>query len=251
MMVTPITRRIYAESGTTPPLPSLDDIALHLAKRISSRQADETLAIAGLFDQDASAYVPLDSDHRMAKLLNEHNGGKVPYDILFLDSPKLPIEGFTWAPKSFMKRQLNIELKGTYDGAMGVITEQGLLGQYFCLVLQNEWGDDGPPQSYRIRIDNSEHLVVLFAGNIDPDKDGLPLYNVLVLLRAVEKGEEFLAVGSQLLESMEVGGGDGDNVLRVKLVCYVHVFKKDRNETWNALPVTNYATSSNRLVLLS
>jgi hypothetical protein len=58
----------------------------------------------------------------MAKPLTDYNGSKVPYDILFLDGPKLPVEGYTWTPKSLTKRQMNVELKGTFEGAMSVIT---------------------------------------------------------------------------------------------------------------------------------
>jgi len=252
MMMAPIIRSAQAASLTplSLPPPSLDDVALHLAKRTSSRQADETLAIAGLFGLDASEYVSLDADQRMAKFLTEHNGGKVPYDILFLDGPKLLIEGYTWAPKSFMKRQMNLELKGTFEGVLSVITQQGLLGQYFCIVLENEWGADEPPRNYRIQINEGEYLVVLFNKHIDPDEDGAAEYDVLVLQRSVEKGEEFLAAGARLLESMEVGV-DGDNVLQVELACYVHVFNEDRNEEWNKLPITNCASRSSRFVLLS
>jgi hypothetical protein len=252
LMIGPFTRSAQAATSASLSLPphSLDDVALHLAKRTSSRQADETLAIAGLFGQDASAYVPLDPDQRMAKFLTEHNGAKVPYDILFLDGPKLPIEGYTWAPKSFMKRQLNLEMKGTYEGAMSIITQQGLLGQYFCLVLQREWGADKPPQNYRVETSNGEHLVILFNRSVDPDEEDLPVYNVFMLHQSIEKGEEFLAACGQLVGSIEAEE-DGDSVLQVELTCYVHVFNEDRNETWNKLPVANSAMGSTRLVLIS
>jgi Heterokaryon incompatibility protein (HET) len=250
LMIGPFIRSAQAATSSSLSLPphSLDDIVLHLSKRTSSRQEDETLAIAGLFGQDASEYIPLDPDQRMAKFLTEHNGGKVPYDILFLDGPKLPIENYTWAPKSFMKRQLNAELKGTFAGAISVITQQGLLGQYFCLVLQLEWGADGPPWTYRVQINNGEHLVVLFDRSVDSDEEGVPEYNVLLLHQWIEKGEEFLAACGQLLGSVEA---EEDSVLRVELACYVHVFNEDRNETWNKLPVANSATGSTRFVLVS
>jgi hypothetical protein len=108
-MIAPVMRSALAASSTplSLPPPSLDDVILHLTKRNSSRQADETLAIAGLFGQDAGAYGPLDADQRMTKFLTEHNSGKVPYNILFLNGPKLAIENYTWAPKSFMIRQMN------------------------------------------------------------------------------------------------------------------------------------------------
>jgi hypothetical protein len=233
------------------PPPSLDDVALHLAKRTSSRQADETLAIAGLFGLDASEYVPLDADQRMAKFLSEYNGGQVPYDILFLDGPKLPVESYTWAPRSFMKRQMNLELKGTYEGAMSVVTQDGLLGRYFCLILKDEWSGEGPPKGYRLKVNENEYLVVLFSRSVDEEEgEEVQGYTVLVLPRPVEKGEELLVAGARLLGSMVVGE-DGDNVLMLELECYVHVFNEDRNERWNGLAVGNSAEEATRFVLIS
>jgi hypothetical protein len=254
MMRAPIIRSVQAASSVPlelPP-PSLDDVALHLAKRTSSRQADETLAIAGLFGQDASEYVPLDADQRMAKFLSEYNGGQVPYDILFLDGPKLPVESYTWAPRSFMKRQMNLELKGTYEGAMSVVTQDGLLGRYFCLILKDEWSGEGPPKEYRLKVNENEYLVVLFSRSVDEQEEGEEVqgYTVLVLPRPVEKGEELLAAGARLLGSM-VAGEDGDNVLMLELECYVHVFNEDRNERWNGLAVGNSAEEATRFVLIS
>jgi hypothetical protein len=174
MMRAPIIRSVQAASSVPlelPP-PSLDDVALHLAKRTSSRQEDETLAIAGLFGLDASEYVPLDANQRMAKFLSEYNRGQVPYDILFLDGPKLPVESYTWAPRSFMKRQMNLELKGTYEGAMSVVTQDGLLGRYFCLILKDEWSGEVPPKEYRLKVSENEYLVVLFSRSVDEEEEG-------------------------------------------------------------------------------
>jgi hypothetical protein len=56
---------------------------------------------------------------------------------------------------------------------MSVITEQGLLGQYFCFVLEIEWGADEPPLDYRVQINEGEYLVVLFNRNVDPEEEGV------------------------------------------------------------------------------
>lgn len=252
MMVIPAARNAQAAglSQLSIPQPSLDDVALHLAKRTSSRQSDETLAIAGLFDQDASAYISLSPDQRMAKFLAEHNNGKVPYDILFLDGPKLPIENFTWAPKSFMKRLMNLELKGTWERSMSVVTTHGLLGQYFCLSLEDEWSVDEPPRNHRLRINDGRHLVILFDRSIDPDEESVPDYNVLILPRSINEGEEFLAAGTQSLGHIQVGE-DAETVEQVELTCYVHVFNEDKCEGWNNLPVASSATGATRFVLIS
>ena len=102
-------------STEMPPL-SLDDVALHLAHRPSSRIGDEILAVAAFFDVDVRPYLQQDPNERMASFLAEYNGGKVPSDIIFLDGIKHPFEGFHWAPQTFMKRQLAVEMKGTSLG---------------------------------------------------------------------------------------------------------------------------------------
>ena len=245
MMIGPILRSAARAAGSTETQPSytLDDVILHLAKRTSSRPTDEISAIAGLFGLDPNEYWSLDPDQRMARFLSEYNGSRVPYDILFLDGPKLPVENYTWAPRTFMNRQMNLELKGTAEGNLGVVTEQGLLGQYYALVLRDKWPDDGkPPLTSKIRVNDTQDLVLLFSRSVDPEDDPTPTYNILVLQRAPEPGEEFLAAGCQLLEVAE------DKVLSVELNCYVHVFNEDRHRAWNSLPVMNHALGTNRFV---
>lgn len=110
LMVTPLMRTV----GHERPI-SLEDIALHLAKRTSSKPADEILAIAGVFGLSVLDFLPLDADHRMARFLQQYNSGKVPYDLLFLDGPKLPLINFSWAPRSFLKRQLGVDMTGSFE----------------------------------------------------------------------------------------------------------------------------------------
>jgi hypothetical protein len=248
MMIGPVLRSAARAAGSTETKLSftLDDVVLHLAKRTSSRPTDEIFAMSGLFGLDPGKYWSLHPDQRMARFLNEYNGSRVPCDILFLDGPKLPVHNYTWAPRTFMSRQMNVELKGTSEGNLGVITEQGLLGQYYTLVLQDRWPDDGkPPPTSKIRMNDIQDWVLLFSRSWDPEDDPTPTYNVLVLMRPPKLGEEFLAAGCQLLEVIE------EEVLSVELTCYVHVFNEDRNPAWNSLPVINNALGADRLVLLS
>jgi hypothetical protein len=248
MMIGPVLRSAARAAGSTETKPSytLDDVVLHLAKRTSSRPTDEIFAMSGLFGLDPGKYWSLHPDQRMARFLNEYNGSRVPYDILFLDGPKLPVENYTWAPRTFMSRQLNLELKGSLEGNLAVVTEQGLLGQYYTLFLRDKWPDDGkPPPTGKIRVNDIQDLVLLFSRSLDPEDDPTPTYNVLVLQRSPEPGEEFLAAGCQLLEVIE------NEVLSAELTCYVHVFNEDRNWAWNSLPVINNALGADRLMLLS
>lgn len=92
----------FLKSAGQPQPTSLNDVALHLAKRTSSRPKDEILAVAGTFGLDVREYLSLKANERMARFLQTYNGGKVPRDILFLDGPKLSLPCFSWAPKPFM-----------------------------------------------------------------------------------------------------------------------------------------------------
>ena len=231
--------------------PSLDDVALHLAKRTSSRIEDEILAVAALFDLDVRPYLQQDRNERMANFLAEYNGGKVPSDIIFLDGFKLPFEGFGWAPQTFMKRQLAIEMKGTGLGSFSYITEQGLVGQYYSLCIDHEGKgmneDSSAGRNYRLCVDEKEILMVIFNRSIDTDDDS-PDYHFLLLPRPMEKGEEFLAAAVQSIGSMEV---EGENLIHVELVCYVHVFHEDCISAFDIPPLTRHGSTSTRFYVIS
>ena len=229
-------------STEMPPL-SLDDVALHLAHRTSSRIGDEILAVAAVFDVDVRPYLQQDPNERMASFLAEYNGGKVPSDIIFLDGFKLPFEGFGWAPQTFMKRQLAIEMKGTGLGSISYITEQGLVGQYYSLCIDQEergMSDDGPAgRSYRLRVDEKENFMAIFDRSIENTED-TPDYSFLLFSRPIEKGEEMLAAAVQPIGFMDV---EGEDLIHVQLVCYVHVFHEDCISAFDIPPLTRHASS--------
>ncbi|MCJ1279354.1 hypothetical protein MMC21_007178 [Puttea exsequens] len=258
MLVIPVSRNALRLGASAElPQPSVDDVALHLAKRWSSRPEDETLAVAALFNLNVRPYLALDPDNRMAMFLTEHNGGKVPSDILFLDGKKLPFEGYGWAPQTFMKRQLAIDMKGTGMGVMSYITEQGLVGEYYGITIdhgreedkdeENDNNNDRAGRDYKLLVDESETFIAIFNRSVDLDEN-VPEYAILLLPRPVKKGEEVLAAGVQPLESFEV---EGEDFLRVELVCYVHVFHEDCIDAFNILPQTRHGSTSSRIYLIS
>lgn len=250
LMITPFINSMGGQKQT-----SLDVVALHLAKRTSSRHSDEIIAIAGLFGLNTKNYIPLDANQRMAKFLIEHNDTKVPYDILFLHGPKLPVPNFKWAPQSLMRKEgdLGQELKGTHDEVWSLATEQGLVGRnYRCFLLQDDWPDKSPPRNYRVHAGKDKIFTVLFSHNVELKRGDIPIYNALLLAQDVEQGEEYLAAACKVAGSVTINIGETvEEALHLELTCYVHVFNEDRNLEWNQLPISNTLRSGAETVLIS
>ena len=80
-----------------------------LEYRSTTKAIDEPLCLAHILKLDASKLVVIDdTNHRMEKLLRmfSENGTIFPKRFLFTREPKLPIDGFRWAPASFMTLDL-------------------------------------------------------------------------------------------------------------------------------------------------
>ncbi|KAI9869777.1 MAG: hypothetical protein M1830_005100, partial [Pleopsidium flavum] len=129
---------------------------------------------------------PFHGTERMRKFLTDYNGGKVPVDIIILDGKKLILPGFAWAPAGFIKRQMGLETKGSSEGLWARVTDNGLLGSYYCLLLQWDKVDGVTPRDYRLASEEAdEDLVVLFDGHLEPETEAgvIPSYDVLVIPR--------------------------------------------------------------------
>lgn len=246
LMGVPIARRKGVEREFL-----LDDIILQLANRTSSRPTDEVLALAVLFGLDVSQYVDLDAEERMIKFLIEHNGSKVRYDILFLKGPKLLINGFSWAPKTFLNREIDTIVRGRYEGGWAVISDQGLVSKdYYCLLMNNKWSREGFPRDYRVRTDDGEILTIKFSYNIDPDDDDEPEYDALVLQQKLLEGQDCVAAACTILAAEEGNVDIEYKYLRLDLGGFVQVFNDDQNETFNMLPIANDVLSYTSIVCI-
>ncbi|KAK6507949.1 hypothetical protein TWF481_006368 [Arthrobotrys musiformis] len=119
---------------------TIGDVARALRWRATSRASDETLAIASLLDKDPASLAGLPAAVRMKELLLRLK--EVPRNILFLSADKMDIDGFRWAPLSFMATHGGA--KGGYHlaaqsvkegGEMSVVTEEGLDGLYYAILF--------------------------------------------------------------------------------------------------------------------
>jgi hypothetical protein len=204
----------------------LDDLILHLANRTSSRPEDEILAIAALFGLDVGQYVDLDPEERMIKFLIEHNESKVRYDILFVQGEKLLIQGFSWAPKSFLHRPLDVIVRGKWQGGWAIVTDQGLVGaDYYCLLLESRWAEEAAPLNYYASGHNGEMLTVRFSYSINPEEVELETYDALLMKRRLRVGEDGIAatLKVELKEKMP----DGTVCLHLDLVGFADVAGAD------------------------
>ncbi|CAP79837.1 Pc12g02100 [Penicillium rubens Wisconsin 54-1255] len=108
---------------------TLSDISSALRWRTSSKPADETLAIAGLFDTNdkvnAFTLAGLPAEKRMASFLLSLR--HLPYNIIFLSGRKLTEPAFRWAPTTFMRA-----VESTLSFGLGHVTctPSGLLAEY-------------------------------------------------------------------------------------------------------------------------
>ncbi|MCJ1379162.1 hypothetical protein MMC17_002262 [Xylographa soralifera] len=100
-----------------------------LGPRECSRPEDETLAIAPLLGLNITHLTEFEGQDRVAKFWQLV--GRVPQYFLFLDSPRLEVPGFSWAPRTLMCSRF-----GGVTATMATVTPQGLQGTFFIFTLK-------------------------------------------------------------------------------------------------------------------
>ena len=93
----------------------------------------------------------------------------------------------------------------------------------------------------------SDNSMAIFYRSIDTTED-TPDCTFLLFSRPIEKGEEMLAAAVQPIGFMEV---EGENLIHVQLVCYVHVFHEDCISAFDIPPLTRHGSTSTRFYLTS
>ena len=131
--------------------------------RNTSKDDDETLAIAGMLDVDVSDLLVLKGEERKAKFWKLL--GMVPKSIIYLAGPKLSIDGFGWAPRTLMYHLDGASTMNS-DGE-AICTDRGLVGQWKALVLRENLVTKPGVDIYLEDEENSEwiyHLIGLGGG---------------------------------------------------------------------------------------
>lgn len=106
----------------------LEDVQRFLRFRRTSRDEDETVAIAPLLGVDARILANISTrDDRMCHFLNLLK--KIPISILFMSGPRISRPGYRWAPRSFITREaryLSIGGEKPPESTQPICTEHGL-----------------------------------------------------------------------------------------------------------------------------
>jgi hypothetical protein len=104
----------------------------NLCRRTSSWLDDESLAIATILGIDLAPLLEVNGDERMMKFwkMAKH----VPRSIIIDSSPKFPVDGFRWAPKSMMN--LKCDTMMDFQDRSATVTNDGLCGKFFLYRLQ-------------------------------------------------------------------------------------------------------------------
>ncbi|KAL3481919.1 hypothetical protein BJX99DRAFT_269419 [Aspergillus californicus] len=111
---------------------TLSDISSALRWRTTSKPEDETLAISGLLNVDASTLAGLSAEKRMSTFLLQVR--QLPYNIIFLPGSKLNEPAFHWAPRTLMGAN-GIGL--SFSSGQAVCTATGLLAEYPAIYFPN------------------------------------------------------------------------------------------------------------------
>jgi hypothetical protein len=122
-------------------------MARALSWRSTTRSDDETLAIASVLGLDVGRLVKLGSEVR--KMMFWKLVKNVPYNIIFVNRPRLSVTPFRWAPDSLMTRD-GIRLDADDDAQTSLCTPGGLVGNYLVLKLKDCLGHGSDTSWYAI-----------------------------------------------------------------------------------------------------
>ena len=169
-------------------------VAQSITWRSTSREEDETLAIAGLFDIDAAKLAQLPPEDRMRSFLIEI--GNLPENIIFFQgSARQDHPNFHWAPKTFM-RITNFGLSAR--PRRSICTMEGLLGQYHGVKFNpihvradgqvRKWTfiyrDAGKVNFSSVLLENPRGAEDYYINMLFPSAETLPLSGRCVLVEA-------------------------------------------------------------------
>ncbi|KAH6666291.1 hypothetical protein B0J14DRAFT_705325 [Halenospora varia] len=102
--------------------------------RLTNARQEEFLSVSGMLGLDTQSLLSVRGDERTKRFWLMLK--KIPFNVPFLDCPKLSEHGFRWAPKTMMwpsQTMLDTELTGQKSEA----TEQGLVGTYLMVALDS------------------------------------------------------------------------------------------------------------------
>jgi hypothetical protein len=141
---------------------TLSNLLPLLGYRSCTKPEDETLAISPILGLDESPLLMATGEERMAifwRLIE-----RLPLAVIFLDGPKFQTPGLRWALKSIISRGTASTIYGSADA---VVTEEGLLGEYLVLRLDEPTKMDlDSVYHIRFRPDSPDHDLTILQSRI-------------------------------------------------------------------------------------
>ncbi|KAI6045430.1 hypothetical protein EDC04DRAFT_3054430 [Pisolithus marmoratus] len=177
---------------------TIADVANCLRHRTTSRAEDETLAISGLLNVNATELVNLPPQQRMKSLLLAV--GKVPSQLIFLTGEKLSDFGFSWAPSTLMGHTTGIGFV-----ANASVTPTGLRADYAAIYFPTTLVD-------------AQRIVRLFLPEkevyVEIDCDSNPFECNALLLSSPVVAWEFVQGVAVLVTGVDASGSEAPGVDR-------------------------------------
>lgn len=96
-----------------------------LRYRSMSRVEDESICLASVFGYDLKELSQTKCPNRRMALFYSYIS-ELPTDLLFLDKENLEIDGYRWAPKSFLKQARTLNSLGLYHQDVGTRDANGI-----------------------------------------------------------------------------------------------------------------------------
>lgn len=135
--------------------------------RLTNVRKEEFISVSGMMGLDTDILVRLEGKERTkAFWLALH---WIPFNVPFLDCPKLLDPGFRWAPESMMS-PASTQMDAEFEGQKSECTEQGLIGNYLMVDLVKVLGAQSGSIFYVwitenhggvTRPDRTDHLALL------------------------------------------------------------------------------------------
>jgi hypothetical protein len=175
--------------------------------RNTSKEDDETLAIAGILDIDVSQLIESMGEERKAKFWKLLE--IVPKNIIHLAGPKLRIEGFKWAPRTLMYH-LDGANTMNFEGEARC-TDTGLVGEWEALVLR-----EGPcinMPGVDIYLGDEDELEWVYHLTSLEDGEGEFIFNAVLLSGPNWKAVDGDATIATVIHIFGDGVGDGSELV--------------------------------------
>ncbi|KAK0099511.1 hypothetical protein ONS96_008349 [Cadophora gregata f. sp. sojae] len=133
------------------------DLTIDMAHRSVTVPTDEPICLATMLGLPLEQFKPYPTMDDIYRSLPE-----LPPDLLFLENPKLNIDGFRWAPSTFLNQDAQ-DYHDSTDDDTAQLTDEGLRIRRSCIIFKNELQFSDSSQDYLVR--KGSDITFLFYDN--------------------------------------------------------------------------------------